>query len=453
MSTIQPAAESQPMPSPVRRRIEPRDFLAFGTGVGIQIGDRDLEVVLVRVRPSGARILATHTIEGFRERPAAEWGVEYAAFLAEHGGSHLAATVLLPRHEVIVRHIALPGVPDRDLGAALGYQIESLHPFGDEEIAHAWMRLGTGGALLVGIVRKQLLDGYAGLFTEAGVATASFTFSAAVLYSASRLLRRPAPGGCLAYSDARQYTVELYGESPAKAVFSAEFDASPERAALLARAELRLGEEVTPQPMLELLAPPVSLPPDYDLSRNALAYATALAGACPRLAPAANLLPPERRASSSRAMYVPTIVLAAILAVLVVTGIVSGKLRDRSYLAALETEISRVEPQARRAASLDAEIARTRARIRLLDDFRLHSKADLDALNELTRLLAPPIWASSVELTRDALSIGGEAEQAAALLQLLDRSPFFQNSAFAMPIARGANVEIFRIRAEREGRR
>ena len=58
-----------------------RKWLAFGTGVGIELGDRDLNVVIVHVRPNGARVVATQVIERYAERPATEWGAEYSAFL------------------------------------------------------------------------------------------------------------------------------------------------------------------------------------------------------------------------------------------------------------------------------------------------------------------------------------------------------------------------------------
>ncbi len=89
---------------------EYRKWLAIGSGVGIEIGDRDLDITIVRVRPNGVWPLGALRIERYAERPAAEWGMEYARFLKRHGGSHLAATVLLPRRDVIVRQIAMPGI-------------------------------------------------------------------------------------------------------------------------------------------------------------------------------------------------------------------------------------------------------------------------------------------------------------------------------------------------------
>src|SRR4051812_29860093 len=118
-----------------------RTLLAFGTGVGVEIGERDLAVTLSHVRPNGVRVAASTVIQNFRERPAGEWGTEYSKFLREQGAGHLAATVVAPKREVIVRQIALPGVSGKDFGTALGYQVETLHPYGDDEVAFGWQRL------------------------------------------------------------------------------------------------------------------------------------------------------------------------------------------------------------------------------------------------------------------------------------------------------------------------
>jgi general secretion pathway protein L len=203
--------------------------------------------------------------------------------------------------------------------------------------------------------------------------------------------------------------------------------------------------------LTRILPVPRTTPADYDLSRDALPYATALAGACPRLALAANLLPAEYRSSSSRAMFIPTAALALALLLLLGGLAVQATLRDRGYLAKLEAEIARLEPRARKVSEAERSIDVERARIRLLDGFRRRTRSDLDALNELTKMLKPPGWLNALELTRDSVTLFGEAEQAAPLLKILDGSPLFQNSEFTMPLSRGGDVERFRIRASREG--
>src|ERR1035441_8764961 len=101
-----------------------KKWLAIGTGVGIEIADENLMVTVVRVRPSGVRVLGELTIPRFSEQPASEWGANYANFLKKLGVAHLSAGVLLPRDEVIVRQVMLPGVSDKDLTAAIRFEIE-----------------------------------------------------------------------------------------------------------------------------------------------------------------------------------------------------------------------------------------------------------------------------------------------------------------------------------------
>jgi len=432
-----------------------KKFIAFGSGVGIEIGERNLEVTVVRVRPAGIDVLGTRTVADFAARPAAEWGGEYARFLRETGGSHLSATVMLPRRETIVRQISLPGVAARDIAAAIALQIDTLHPYGEDDVVSSWSPLANGG-VLIGILRRAALDRYIGLFAEAGVAVGSFTFSAAAIYTAHRIpVAQPQSlgNGFVAAAVGGNGAVEVYGESPARAVFSAEFDLPPDRAAALAISELRLDPDAQPVALDRILPVPRNNPADNDLAKRALPYATALAGACPWLAQAANLLPAQHRRSNSRAMYVPTVVLAAILLLLCGALAAHSAIEDRRYLAELEAQAARLEPQARRAASLDRDIARAQNRTRLLDDFRGRTKADLDGLNELTSLLAPPTWTNMIDLTPDAATINGETEQAAPLLKLLDASSYFQNSTFIGSIAKNGPVEQFQIRTAREAHR
>src|SRR5947207_2429909 len=101
-----------------------RKLLTFGSGVGVEIRPKDLEIVVARVRPGKVNVLGRLVIEDYASRPAAEWGVEYARFLKGLGTTRLSATVLLPRREVIVRHIALPGVAAKDIDGAIRFQID-----------------------------------------------------------------------------------------------------------------------------------------------------------------------------------------------------------------------------------------------------------------------------------------------------------------------------------------
>ena len=432
-----------------------KKWLAVGTGVGIEIGREDLNVTVARVRPGGVRILGTLTINGFRGQPAAEWGATYTSFLKKLRSSYLPATVMLPREDVVVRQVPLPGVADRDVPAALNFQVDSLHPFAEEEAIYDWARIAKGPTILVGITRRPVLDKYMALFAEAGAKISAFTFPAAVMYSAVHMYGPPKPDGFVAFSarngESEEEIYEVYGESTSRPLFSASLEMPASRALTLALSELRLPPEAEPVALDAVLPKPRAVPEGENVARVALPYATALVGACPRLALRLNLLPEKQRAARSRWLYVPTIALASIL--LLVAGAVAlrASYQDRRYLETLNQEIRRLEPKVKKGVALEREIAVLRNRSQTLDNFRLRSKDDMDALNELTRVLAPPTWLNGLQLSRTQLSITGETDQSTPLLKVLDSTKQFKRSEFTLPMTRLAYGESFSIRASREG--
>jgi Tfp pilus assembly protein PilN len=119
----------------------------------------------------------------------------------------------------------------------------------------------------------------------------------------------------------------------------------------------------------------------------------------------------------------------------------------------LNAEIAKVQPAATQAAAIDRQIDSTRKRTLLLDAFRARSKADMDVLAEMTRLLAPPAWLTSLDLNGQQVNVAGETDQAAVLLKAIDASPQFESSEFVSPPQRTATGEMFRIRTTREGSR
>lgn len=429
-----------------------RSWLAFGTGVGVEIAGDDLKVAVVKVRPSGVDVLGTLILERVHERPAAEWGNEYQAFLRSHGASHLSATVALPRRDVIVRTLSMPGVATSDLEQALLLQVDSLHPYPEGEAAWSWAKLTDSGTVLIGLARQNIIDRYAERFAEAGIKIAGFSFSAALFFGALRLFAVPPSEGFAGLMETPG-GIEVYGESTARPIYSATYLEPWERAAVLSLSELRLTSAVQPRELVELIPPPRRVPAsgEQPVRTHTLAYLAALAAACPRLALPINLLPAALRVQSSRWIYVPTIVLGTLLiAGLAALGVYS-RYEDSKYLKAIESEIASLEPRARLVSQFDARTAQARKQIEMLDRFQLRTKTDLDALREATKVIAPPAWLNTLELSRSAMVVAGEADQATGLLKALDGSPQFHNSEFLVPLSRTGNTEIFRIRSAREG--
>jgi hypothetical protein len=433
---------------------ELRKWLAFGSGVGIEIagpqGVESLRVTAVRVRPGGARVLGQLLVEDFPHQPAGVWGTDYAAFLRRLGVRHVSATVLLPRHDLIVRQLALPGVSSRDLDSAVQFQLDGLHPYSEDEVIADWAQLPGTSTVLVAIARRAVVERYAALFAEAGIKISAFTGSASAIYSALRIFSAgPAPE-LLAFERTPDSSgdengagrVEFYGESPAHPLFSASFDVEDEsaepRLAALARAELRLDPEVEARPLKELLSVEPALP-----------YAAALASACPRLSLELNLLPADQRQTSSRMQWIPSAALGAVVLLLAFTLAAFPGYEDRRYLRSLQAEIAKVEPGANRANALDRQIETARRRTLLLDEFRRRGKDNMDVLGELTRVLPPPTWVNQLEIAPAQVIVGGETDQAAPLLRVIDSSPLFKGSEFIAPPIRSQNGEQFRVRTNR----
>ncbi|HYK62589.1 MAG TPA: pilus assembly protein PilM [Bryobacteraceae bacterium] len=459
-----------------------KKWLAFGSGVGIQIagpkGAESLHICAVRVRPSGAGALGDGglVIEDFAHRPAGEWGAEYVAFAKKLGLGGAPAAVLLSRHDVIVRVLPVPGVSDKDLESAVRFQMDGLHPYNEEDVYFSWSRLGRTGSVLVAIARKEPVDRYAALFSEAGVKVAAFDCSAAAIYSALRLFGERPAAEVLAWDESAG-GIEIYGESAAKPVFSAEFaqdaddkhrsaappdedqpDAAPEenqqaaatdesgrpspQAASLAKAEMRADPALEAKPLAELLNASSPLP-----------FAAALLSACPRLSLPLNLLPEDRRVSSSALRWAIPAALGVVVVLLAVAFAVLPSWDRHRYLKKLDSQIAQVNPPAARSNQLDKEIEALRRRTEFLDDFRRQSKSDIDLLAELTKVLPPPTWLNLTEISPRQVLIGGETDQAEPLLKVLNSSALLEASEFQGPPGRTATGWVFRIRANRKGTR
>jgi Tfp pilus assembly protein PilN len=359
------------------------------------------------------------------------------------------AVVLLPRAEIIVRHLALPGVADSDLASAISYQIDGMHPYAEDEAAWCWARLGNSSNVVVGITRSDVIERFWSLMVEAGVAVSSFTFSAAAIYGAARMISTPPREFLTIHSS--DSGIEAYGESVARPIYSGCFD---DGGGLQSRllSELRLDPASETLPAAQLLPTPRRAPETFALDAQLAPVAAAMSAACPRRGLNANLLPVERRAQTSRLILIPTAVLALLLIAAAVMVSMQPSWEDRQYLDRLQTEIRTLDRQAAQATALDREAAAVRARIALLDRFRKRTKADIDALKEITALLAPPAWVHSLQLDRTTITLQGESDGAAGLIQVLDKSALFRDSQFSQSMGRvGQSAESFIIRTVREG--
>ena len=461
-----------------------KHILRWGAGCGIEVRGTDLRVVAVKSRPGSFKVLGRMEIADFRSRPAAEWGAEYTTFLRDLKLLHLAATVSLPRSEMMVRQLKLPPLNRKELGAAVGYQLETLHPYEADQVYTAFAPLGesTEGInqvqVAVLIAEKAIVDGYAELFESAAIAVASFTAGAAAFYTGVRV-RWDSPPIPFLIADFQRTGIEIYGEGKNRPLFSGAFESqSPERVLRLAGADLRLqesepasvvfcgadGGEVDSDPLplardlgdafslcsaAELLPSPAAAVPQFDEGRDAAALAVALESACPRLGWRANLLPSARRKRNSHWMYAPTAVLVAALILLLFAYPLRRVMQDRGYLRTLEAETARLEQDVKRAAAAKSQRRETAARIEVLKSLRGRSEADLRIVSELSQQLPDTAWLSHLEIRDQGVEMYGEAGAAAPLLATVNGTLTLENAAFMTSLVKTDNGERFQIAAQR----
>ena len=454
-------------------------LLTVGSGVGIEIRGQDLEVALVKSRWKGVTVVAKTTVRDFRRRPAAEWGEECQAFLRSHGFRDMAAMLAVPRGEMIVRLLSLPAVSGSELKPAIRFQVDGLHPYGEENVYYSFARLdhrakragnspaephAAASEVAVVIAARSVVDGYADLFAEAGVKLRGVTVAAAGYFGAARLLRRRAPEPFV-LADQQESAFEIYGESQARPFFSAVFDSRSTplgKAVSAAASELRLpegegfpllvcGERTVNSPLSpeEVLGSPLQAPPEFDLARDAPVFVTALGAACPRWGWRINLLPASRRVSSARWPVAATAAAAVSVAVVTLLLWLRGPIQDSRYARELGREVRRLEGVEREVRSLEQQAQKLRARRAQLEGFRRHAESDLALVTEISRQLPKSVSLNSLEIDEEFVQLTGQAESAAPLLGLLDNSGVLTGASFSSSITRNENREVFRIRAAR----
>ncbi len=445
MTTENPVLETQFPERP------PIPFLqkwrSFGTGLGVEVGSQNLEFILTSVRPNGIRVIDAFTVLRYRERPAAEWGADVLAFLQKNKITHMSAAVVLPTQDCISRSIALTGVPNSAVDAAIRYQLDGLHPFTEEEATHSFSRLQAPrrSSFALGIARNSAIEDYATLFDEAGIDVSSFLTPAAAIYSALRILQQAPAEQFLAIHEDESGLI-LYGETNTHPIYCVRFPENSDRAVSSASSQIRLPEDA---PVARLAA---LLPHAERLEIGSpLSYAASLAGALPAQALSMNLLPVDRRKTSSPWRWVPTSVLLILLMALGLAFAFYQDYENRRLLTRLDAEIARLQPRIDSIKKLDSDIASAEKKAQFLATFSSYPQQDLDSLRELTRIMPMTSFVSRMGLTRAELTMTGEIDQSMEMLRMLDSSPLFKDSEFTSAPGRTlTGKEVFQVRAKRE---
>ena len=130
------------------------------------------------------------------------------------------------------------------------------------------------------------------------------------------------------------------------------------------------------------------------------------------------------------------------LAALLVPGVVESR-----RLARLNSEIARIDPDARAVERVARELDQKRQLLATVEKINASSLQPLAVLRELTEILPSDAWVTYLAFDSKGVELTGQAGAASNLIPLLENSPRLERVEFASPVTRGRDREQFRIRA------
>ncbi len=144
-------------------------------------------------------------------------------------------------------------------------------------------------------------------------------------------------------------------------------------------------------------------------------------------------------------------VLLVLLAISLIAWCVSFPIKDELRLRQLRRENMKLAPAVDALRREDEEFERLRKEQSFLNGLEQRRGEVLRVLDELSKIIPNSAYLSNLRYRSGVLEIQGSAENASALIPLLERSPVFESVGFNAPSNRGRdNRETFSLKADLE---
>ena len=145
-----------------------------------------------------------------------------------------------------------------------------------------------------------------------------------------------------------------------------------------------------------------------------------------------------------------TVLMGLLVLALIAWGI-SFPVKDELRLRQLQKENQKLEPSVQALRREDSQLQLLRKEASYLSDLDLRRGEVLRILDELSKVVPNNVYFSNLRYRAGVLEVQGNAENASALIPLLERSPVFENVTFNAPSNRGRdNRETFSLKADLE---
>jgi Tfp pilus assembly protein PilN len=145
-----------------------------------------------------------------------------------------------------------------------------------------------------------------------------------------------------------------------------------------------------------------------------------------------------------------TVLMGLLVLALIAWG-TSFPVKDELRLRQLQKENQKLEPSVQALRREDSQLQLLRKEASYLSDLDLRRGEVLRILDELSKVVPNNVYLSNLRYRAGVLEVQGNAENASALIPLLERSPLFENVTFNAPSNRGRdNRETFSLKADLE---
>ncbi|HUV13213.1 MAG TPA: PilN domain-containing protein [Acidobacteriota bacterium] len=435
------------------------------SALGVEIQADRLILASIK-RGLNDRTLQNHlVIEGFRDLPDAQLISQVRQFTKTNGFNRENVVVGLPRDHVIIREIEFPMEVEENLERVIQFQVEKLEPSEEESSYHDFRIMERDEearriVVQVAMVRQAYLDDYLKLFRELDL------FPASVTNSGQGYLGLVASGGTGLGGNESSLVFRLESGMAEIIALGGETKFSSQT--------IPLGEEdVTVEEILRKADPFISgleghiesfskvyltgelarglyddfatlLGADVELlAKNLELKRKAISGReLDELLPAAglaisrfgrkgrmglNLVPVGERVVTSRASFIPSLVLSCMLFILL------AALGTREYFQTvklgnqIDGEVQGLQNQVDEAFRLRDLVAALRAELEELGSLMEGRQQSLMILRDLTERIPEDSYLQNVQLQGQQLTMQGYSDEASRLPPVLLESDYLEN--------------------------
>lgn len=385
----------------------------------------------------------------------------------------------VPPEQVIVQQVILPLAAEENLASVLDYEIERQLPFKREEVYYDFLPAGKRGdklSVYVFAMPKRSLDATLALLESVGIKPSGVETTVTAL--ANYLLFTGQAGGNAALIAAHADGWEMIGieaktggwQPAADLLFSHRFPnaewahgagkemllectrrvAKLFRCGELAALNGAAGPLAGAEDIVALGTPRLK---GFDSAGEAdliPAIGAALHGVREGSL-RANFLRHESDNESTKPASLLNGILAGVLLLALIVWGASFPIKDELRLRQLESENRKLEPAVKALRAEEEQLERLRKEVGFLSALEQRRGETLRVIDELSRVVPNGAYLSNLRYRAGVLEVQGSAENASALIPVLERSPVFQNVGFNAPSNRGRdNRETFSLKAEVE---